>query len=45
MQFFGVPDTIFFDAHGLARTTISGPIDAARLQSEIRAILPAQPSG
>jgi thiol-disulfide isomerase/thioredoxin len=45
LQFVGPPDTIFFDAHGLAKTTISGPIDAGQLQSEIRAILPAQPSG
>jgi thiol-disulfide isomerase/thioredoxin len=45
LQFIGVPDTIFFDARGLARTTISGPIDASQLQSEIRAILPAQASG
>jgi cytochrome c biogenesis protein CcmG/thiol:disulfide interchange protein DsbE len=45
LQFLGPPDTIFFDARGLARTTISGPIDPAQLQREIRAILPAQPSG
>jgi thiol-disulfide isomerase/thioredoxin len=45
LQFIGPPDTIFFDAQGLAKTTISGPIDPARLQSEIQAILPAQPSG
>jgi cytochrome c biogenesis protein CcmG, thiol:disulfide interchange protein DsbE len=45
LQFLGPPDTIFFDARGLAKTTISGPIDSAQLQREIRAILPAQPSG
>jgi thiol-disulfide isomerase/thioredoxin len=45
LQFLGPPDTIFFDARGLARTTVSGPIGPAQLQSEIRAILPAQPSG
>ena len=45
LQFLGPPDTIFFDAKGLARTTISGPIDASQLQSEIRAILPVQASG
>jgi cytochrome c biogenesis protein CcmG/thiol:disulfide interchange protein DsbE len=45
LQFLGPPDTIFFDARGLARTTISGPIGATQLQSEIRAILPAQSSG
>ena len=46
LQFLGVPDTIFIDARGLARTTVPGPIDPEQLQRELRAILPGdQPSG
>jgi thiol-disulfide isomerase/thioredoxin len=42
LGFLGPPDTIFFDAHGVARSTISGPITVDQLRTELRGILPAQ---
>ena len=45
LGFLGPPDTIFYDAHGFARATISGPIDPDQLQREILGILPAQAGG
>jgi cytochrome c biogenesis protein CcmG/thiol:disulfide interchange protein DsbE len=45
LGFLGPPDTIFFDARGVARSTISGPITVQQLQTELRGILPAQAGG